>query len=162
MGKFNLKTMNITRLVGVIFLVLALLFGVSGFLNQHPGRVTFSDVVEDFYANISSELFSIATTVLLIDYLNERRESQRRKELLIRELGSASNAITLRAVAELKSEGWLADGSLHAASLVEANLNSAVLNGASLVGAIFERAQLNKVDFREADQIGRASCRERV
>ena len=102
---------NLVRAVGVGLLLLALIVGTVGFFSQYP-RPEFADFVGDFYANISAEFASIALTVLLIDYLNERREDQRRKELLVRELSSTSNAIALRAVAELKAEGWLVDGSL--------------------------------------------------
>ncbi len=122
-----LSKYNLVRLVGVVLLVLALLVGGIGFFTQHP-RAEPSDFIADFYANLSSEFAGIALTILIIDYLNERRDDQRRRAQLIREMGSSNNAIALRAVAELRAEKWLFDGSLRLGSFIEADLANGSLN----------------------------------
>lgn len=68
-----------TRIIGAIVLAASLLIGVLGYINQHNDGVKPNSFVADFYANVATELASIAITVLIIDALNERRETQKLK-----------------------------------------------------------------------------------
>ena len=53
---------------GVILLIVGTVVGVSGFSYLYGGEQIFSKLVEDFYANASSEMISIAITVLIIPF----------------------------------------------------------------------------------------------
>lgn len=128
------------RRLGLLALVLAVALGVLGYRN-----------IEDFLANASTELASIAITVLIIDFLNERRAEHQLKLQLIREMGSTDNAIALRAVKELRAHGWHEDGSLQGVALEKANLKGAELNKADLRGAILELARLSRADLDGAN-----------
>jgi uncharacterized protein YjbI with pentapeptide repeats len=99
-------------------------------------------LIEDFYANVTTDLLSIALTVLVIDAFNQRRETQRLKAQLIREMGSPDNGVALRAVEELRVCGWLENGALRGACLSQANLEGANLDEADLSAASLERANL--------------------
>ena len=153
--KWFYQQWSTVRLVAALALLIAMLIGVSGYINQHSDRYKPDPFVADFYANISSELAGIAITVLIIDALNKRRETQQLKEQLIREMGSPDNGIALRAVNELRSYGWHNDGSLRGANLSKANLRGADLSrsdlkGAYLVKANLKEAYLIEIDLQEA------------
>jgi len=133
--------------VGLFLLVAGVL---AGFLHSYPETWRYADVIKDYYANASTELVSIALTVLLIDALYEYRQNLQLKEQLIREMRSPDNGIALRAVEELRAYNWLFDGSLKGISLRRANLAGCNLKGAVLDGADFTGANLKTASFREA------------
>ncbi|MFH1486658.1 MAG: pentapeptide repeat-containing protein [Chloroflexota bacterium] len=163
--------------VGLRLLVLALLVGVVGFLNQH-GFLYLGEAIghflQDFYANLSTELASIAITVLVIDVYYQHRETEREKRDLILQMGSPDNAFAREAIRKLRVRGWLEDGSLVGAYLDGANLTGAWLGGANLFkadllavnldnayleravlsGAYMTGAKLSKADLNGANLIG--------
>lgn len=150
------------RIAGVALLVLAILVGILGYLNQHGCtylRGTPQRILEYLSANISTELASIAITILVVDALYEHRETEREKKRLILQMGSPDNAFAREAVRALRSRGWLGDGSLKGADLENANLQKAALNeanlqGANLVAANLQGADLWDVHLQEASLAG--------
>lgn len=141
------------RRIGLVALGVAVVFGFLGYRS-----------LQDFLANASTELASIALTVLIIDYLNERRGEQQLKAQLIREMGGRDNGIALRAVEELRAHGWLTDGSLTGVYLIRANLEDADLASANLqkinlTNANLEKAVLGGADL-ERSCLYRANLRE--
>ncbi len=134
------------RRFGVVLLLLSLISGIYGYSihNRNPdGTVNWSwrQFVTEYYANISSELGSVAVTVLIIDYLNDRRQKQEEKLRLIRQMGSTEHGLAMTAVEELKAMGATKDGSL-------ASIN---LEGARLTGVRLGRAKLrnSRMDFAD-------------
>ena len=107
-----------------------------------------------FMDSLAPEAIGILVTVLFINQLNRRSEREQYKRRLIHELGSRVNDVALRAVEELKKEGWLEDGSLHGADLRDANLQGAVLEGANLQGAVLWGANLQGAVLWEANLQG--------
>lgn len=132
-----------TRIVGAVALFASLVIGVLGYINQHGNGTRPNSFIADFYANVATELASISITVLIIDTLNERRETQRLKEQLIREMGSYENGIALRAARELVYYGWHRDGSLRNVNLSGANLQGVDLSRADIQGAYLVKTNLN-------------------
>lgn len=144
------------RRVAVLILIGSLAVGVTGYIQQHPGPLDISLLMQDFYANVSTELMSIAITVLIIDALNYRREKKDERARLIAEMGNRDNGLALRAVEDLRAEGWLFDGTvgpadLWGANLEGANLRECVLHDVSLGRANLIDADLSDADLREAD-----------
>ena len=126
------------RLAGVALLALAFLVGTLGYLNQHGYiylRKTPRRILEFLSANVSTELASIAITILVVDALYEHRETEREKKRLILQMGSPDNAFAREAVRALRSSGWLRDGSLKGAYLFGANLQGAYLGFVNLQDA---------------------------
>lgn len=117
-------------------LVIGLFVGIFGYINQHPGEFIFSQFIEDFYANGSSELISIAFTVLLIDSLNNWRQEEKLRQQFIGELRSDDRSTVLKAIKELKARRWFYDGSLAGEKLTQADISE---------------VQLREVDFQSAD-----------
>ncbi|WP_226873673.1 pentapeptide repeat-containing protein [Microbispora sitophila] len=129
-----------------------LLVGVACLaLEWYPETWPLSDFVGDLYANAATSLLSISATVLLIDRANEQRDRVQLKKRLIWEMGSSDKALAIRAVKEMRDEGWLTDGSLRDADLTGANLERAQLDGASLEGAIFSGSNLKWARLERAD-----------
>ena len=147
-----------TQRVGWVLLALGLISGISGHLSQHGGRFDLHSFVGDFYANVSSELASIAITVLIIDGLNRRRDERsqttRERDQLTRQLGSNVNEVARRAAEELRAHGWLVDGSLQECDLRVANLEEAKLWDADLQGANLQWAKLKKANLNGAGLAG--------
>jgi uncharacterized protein YjbI with pentapeptide repeats len=145
------------RKLGLLLLGLAIINGVTGYFIAHPGETfTFQKLTSDFYSNASTELISIAFTVLIIDWLNHRSLDKYQKRSLILQMGSPDNVLAVEAVRQLCQNGWLIDGSLRGVNLKEANLEGADLEGANLQGAILCRAnlqgaKLSKANLRHAD-----------
>jgi len=161
------------RLFAIVLLLIGLVIGVLGYHSQYG--LDFGELggrlLPDYSANLTTELLSIAVTVLVIDWLNEqraRREAkeregladqeakQRLKQQLIREMGNAPNVFALRAVEELDApwRGWLKDGSLQKAQLPEASLDRANLQGADLQEANLQGAKLRKAKLQGANLQG--------
>ncbi|MBI5955136.1 MAG: pentapeptide repeat-containing protein [Chloroflexi bacterium] len=131
------------RILGLIALFFAFLFALLGF-----------DSVWEFLANMSVELTSIALTILIIDYLNEKRDDKHLKAQLIREMGSGDNGMVQRAYRELEARRWLNE--LQNVNLSKANFQgldiwNANFEGASLYRANFEDAHLVNVNFENAN-----------
>lgn len=135
----------------VVLLVLGFIVIVVGYINQHPEGFNLDTAITDFYANLGTELLSIAVTVLVIDALGAQREANLEKRRLIREMGSTDNGIALRAVREIRAHGYLVDGSLRHADLMRANLQGAKLYSADLRGAALHNANLTRADLLGAD-----------
>lgn len=148
--------MKTIRVVSLVMLALALVGGFLGFQQAYPGTFNFGTFITAFYTQLSSELAGIAITVLLIDYLHERREEHRLRQQLIHELGSRNNDIADKAVYELRARGWLMDGTLenvdlHNADLTGANLANANLCHANLLNVKLVDAELQNANLSEAD-----------
>jgi uncharacterized protein YjbI with pentapeptide repeats len=106
--------------------------------------------INAFYPNIVTEALSIALAVIVIDALYDRRETQRQKSRLIHEMGCPDNGIALRAVKDLRTEGWLFDKTLEGADLLKANLEGADLRGVNLRHARLIDANLRGANLEEA------------
>lgn len=144
--------------VGLVLLTLALISGVLGYIIKHPEGFTLEQFIGDFYANVSTELTSIAITVLIIDTLNRRREQRlgesKEREQFTRQLGSSINEVAKRAAEELRARGWLTDGSLQECDLRIANLEEAKLWKADLQGVNLQWAKLKKANLNGSILVG--------
>lgn len=80
----------------------------------------------------------------------ESPEIRALKDQLLRQLRVPDYQIALRALEELRSHGWLRDGTLREASLEGVNLQKADLSGANLQGANLFAANLQDAYLREA------------
>ena len=144
-----------------------------GHVHQHGW--TWNGLIADLYANVGSELIGMAFVILLIDRFAARREDERLRRQLVRELGSTDRGLTARAVIELDAQGWLYDGTLEGiqlsganlrgarleranlqttvlagADLTHANLSGALMAGANLADTVLERANLEMADLSGA------------
>jgi hypothetical protein len=128
------------------------LFGVIVSVVGHFYRAGFaSGMVQAFYTNISTECISIAMTVILIDWLYERRDRQREKERLVREMRNRDNALAIHAVEELRANEWLEDRLLAGKHLWDANLEGANLVGVKMYRVYLNRANLQGANLDKAD-----------
>jgi len=149
------------RNILIAFGIVALLVLVSVYL--------FTGTLQGFWVNVATEIIGIALTIVFIDYYYRQREEKELKERLIREMGSSDNADALKAVGELRSHGWLQDGSLAGKNFVYANLDNANLilanfencffgsasfRNAILHSANLKNAHLHNTDFRSASLFG--------
>lgn len=152
--QFSLENWLTAQRVAWVLLILALVSGALGYIQQHPGAFDLGAFVGDFYANISAEFASIAITVLIIDGLNRRREERTALEQdrtqLMRQLGSNVNEVARRSAEELRARGWLTDGTLQGTDLRVANLDDAKLWDADLQGVNLQWAKLKKVNLNGA------------
>jgi DNA-binding XRE family transcriptional regulator len=125
-----------------------------GYLNQNGHLYlgeALGNLLGDFYANASTELVSIAITVLIIDALVQRRETEREKRDLILQMGSPDNAFAREAVRKLRVRGWLEDGSLQGADLRKADLRGANLLAADMMRALLYDAKLSRAVLMDAN-----------
>ncbi len=156
-GRRFIRWWTALRVVGVALLILAFLVGALGYLNER-GLLYLTDTAQQILtylsANVSTELASIAITILFVDALYEHRETEREKKRLILQMGSPDNAFAREAVRALRSRGWLGDGSLKKADLYRANLKEAHLWGANLEEAKLTGANLQKARLTGADLQG--------
>ena len=143
-------TFNSIQTFGIVLMLLAGVVAVVGYLNQHT-VVSISNILSDFYANVSSELISIVITVLVLDAMNARRQDRQELTRLKALLGSNESVVTKIAVAELSAKGWLKDGKLSEAVLWNANLSGANLQSANLEGARLFEANLDGADLFKAN-----------
>lgn len=145
--------------IGVAIMLLGVAVVIAGHVNRYGWR--WAGLVDDLYANVGAELVGMAFVILLIDRLAGRREDERLRRQLVRELASTDRGLTARAVLELEAKGWLHDGTLAGAQLSGANLagvrleraamSKAVLAGADLTNANMSGADLAGCNFADAD-----------
>lgn len=144
MRKVNLDP---PRILAFILFLVGVAILVFGYQFMHPDGFTWKTFASDLYANVGIDFVSIGITVLGIDVLNQRREARLEKKRLIREMSSRDNGIALRAVNELRENGFLSDGSLCSAWFDGANLKDAQLYSSDLQGASFHYASLEYAEL---------------
>ncbi|MEL6404973.1 MAG: pentapeptide repeat-containing protein [Chloroflexota bacterium] len=131
--------------------IIAVLVAIVGYINQHGWLLNATNVLGDFYANVSSELLSIIVTVLVLERLNARRQDEQEKRRLIALLGSNERAVTGIAIAELEARGWLEDGSLQGITLLHANLQNVDLKYVDLSNASMGHSNFSSSNLRAAN-----------
>ncbi len=151
------KSFTIERF-GATLAFLALIVAIAGYINQHGLLVNLTNILGDFYANVSSELISIVITVLVLDRLNARRQNVQELARLKALMGSNEVTVTKIAIAELRAKGWISDGSLKDANLFGANLSGADLMRANLTNVVLWHSNLSNADLYDAN-LSRAKCR---
>ncbi len=130
-----------------------LLIGLGALL----GGQLFLEKSFDYKLSLCTNALAIAFGILVLDQRAQKREEERLKQQLIREMSSRDNGIALRALEEFKAHAdWLVDGSLHKVRLTNANLEGAKmanldLEGAILFNANLKSANLNGVRLRGAN-----------
>lgn len=106
---------------------------------------TILNTTEGYNTNIYTEIISIAVTVLILDYLQERRDNRNRikdlQEQLVRDAGSPVNDIARNAIHNLRKRGWL--GGDYSFELMK----SAVPTDSVLVGKNLGLANLKRVNL---------------
>lgn len=143
--------MNTTRLIGIILLMFTLLGAMIGYMQSYPITVSFWQFLTRFFIDLSPQLATIIVTVLVLDFLNERREQKRMRWQLIHEMASQDNHVARRAAFELSERGWLMDGHLENVDLRYANLTGANLANANFCHANLQHAQLANAELQNAD-----------
>ncbi len=146
------------RKLGFGLLILAAVVILVGSLGQHPGLDPFTFIkktFDDFYANVGTELASIAITVLIIDRMHRLRDDENERAALILQMGSPDHAFAIEAVRMLAAQNWLKNGTLANAHLVHAdlegvNLQDVALSGARLALANLRHAKLTRADLSHA------------
>ena len=145
---------------GVGLVLLGVMIGVGLFSGDAP-------LLRDAYiTNLYTEGISVLLTIVVLNYLAERRDTSRReletKEQLLRDAASTVNATARSAVDQTRKRDWHTGESalLRHIDLREANLENTDLRGFDLSGTDFRRAnlsyarmrytQLKDCDFRRA------------
>ncbi len=143
-------------IIGVLLVLASIGLAIAGYQRLH-GDFDLLTVLNDFYANISAEMGSIAVTVLIVDGLNRRRDERNRikelQEQLIRDAGSSVNTTARSALDEMRKRGWLGrrghDDTL--ALLHNADLSQASLERVDLAYVDLSGTNLSQVNLRDAD-----------
>jgi hypothetical protein len=125
-----------------------------------------------YLTNVFTEAMSVVLTILVLDRINQWRDTENLKKRLVRETGSLSNTVAIGALEWLRAENWLSGengllqkamlwganlqnadlemANLNAANLRDAKLQDAILIQAQLQGAILRRAMLNNAKMNDA------------
>lgn len=150
----RLKRIEPVRRLGLVLLIASAVVILIGASDAHRGE-SLARLLEhtfvDLYANIGTELASIAITVLIIDRLYKRRAMEERKHALVLQMGSPDHAFAIEAVRILTARGWLDGGLLKGVHLTLANLEGVHLLNVNLQEAHLELANLRKARFTGAD-----------
>lgn len=148
--------------------VVLILIGIAG-LSAIFSALMRGGLDNNWWADVSqglvTEMAGAIATFWLINLIFEGRRQREqkseaiaeRKAALIRQMGSRINEEAIRAVEELRAQGWLEDGSLRGANLYGSNLQGADLHRANLQRVDLGRANLKNVGLSEAN-LQNASC----
>jgi uncharacterized protein YjbI with pentapeptide repeats len=148
----SLDSRTQTRLVLIGVLVVAVILGfVSAYEEGHFDWRSIG-------GNLSTEMIGGVITYIIIDrVIGSRREQDAKREAqeehkreLIEKLGSRINAESIRAAEELRSHGWIEDGSLAEAMLANADLQMADFEDADLRGVNLKNANLLGATLKNA------------
>lgn len=139
------------RIAGGIGLVL---FGVMIGAGMFSGN---APIIRDSYlTNLYTEGMSVLLTIVVLNYLAERRDTMRRemeiKEQLLRDAASTVNATARSSVDQTRKRDWHTgeNALLRRADLREANLENTDLREFDLSGVDFRRANLSYARMRYA------------
>lgn len=132
--------------------------------------VTVNSVGGQYWAtllkSIGPELGGIVIGIVVIDWLNERRQEQQLKAQLIRQMGSYYADVAVTAANELRHLGWgfsndrslvralLERANLEKANLAEINLEMAFLQGVNLENAFMANANLETARLKNSNLKG--------
>ncbi|HMR99635.1 MAG TPA: pentapeptide repeat-containing protein [Anaerolineales bacterium] len=148
----EIRTLLISsRRVAQVLLLFGVAVGFAGYFVSHPNDNNVFSVINQFYANISTELISIGITVLWIDGLNKLHNEYEKMDDYVFQMSSPDNGLAREALRNLRRKGWLINGLLNAANLRYANLESASLSGANLRMVNLSYANLKKVKFTDTN-----------
>lgn len=133
------------RIAAIILLV-----GLAGF---RDGIIPYIPVWTDIYLGMRTEMIGIGITALIITNASEFASMRAEKKRVILQMGSPDNAFALEAVRQLRSRGWIEDGSLRSASFLAAKLNDAFLHNADLSFADLSHTELRNVNLNGANLV---------
>jgi len=129
---------------GLVIIILATLLFFKG-------QAQSENLFEDFYANIVTELGSIAITVLILDQLNRRRDRHEKMDEFQKKSCSQNHTVATNAIEELRYYGYFTgkklvykklNGNLQGVDLQYADLSGALLDGGTFDEANLRRAKL--------------------
>lgn len=125
------------------------------------GHFDLRQAFVDYYANLSTELLSIALTLSVISSLSRRRDrklrdEERDKAMLIKRLPTASPEDRREIAKKLRADDWLVDGTLNnlnlsGADLCEMDLTYADMEGINLANSALKNSSLSGADMRGAN-----------
>lgn len=138
--------------VGLVCAFAGLFVFVGGY--NYPRGWWLKEFVFEVYPNSGADLVGASIVILLVDRFARLREDEERRRQLIRECASSDHSVASRALLELGTRGWLAEGALVEAHLVGANLSGAQLSAVDLAGADLVGANLEGADLSRASLIG--------
>jgi uncharacterized protein YjbI with pentapeptide repeats len=104
-----------------------------------------------YIVNLFTTFLGTLAAVLIIDFLNRRRELCQLKAQLIRDAGSAANDFAKNAIHQLWKQEWLREST---GLLRGANLSYANLEGVDFFHANLQGADLSVANLSEANLIG--------
>lgn len=114
--------------------------------------------LREYAINFGPEAAGIALTVLILDFLNERRSEHhieaQLKEQLVQESKSRNNFTAINAIEKLRVYGWLEDGTLSGVNFFGANLQDINFWQADLSQSNFRSVNLSNSSLRFADLSG--------
>lgn len=138
------------RLILGLFII-SITLSVFGYVTLH-GRFELTAILNDFYANISTEFVSIVITVLFVDRLSRERERERDlRNSFMDAITKGSEESIRHAIHEMGKKGWLRNESLVGLRLRQVDLRDANLRGANLQGADLRGANLAGANLNGAN-----------
>lgn len=131
-----------------------------------------ADGLQEVLLNLGTELIGAVVIFLLVDQLiggferleSEQKQAEQHKKSLLLDLRSMDQPTASRALEELRSLGWLEDGTLElsdmsgvrlaGSDLVAADLTRVILRNADLEGASLQLANLQDADLTNCNLAG--------
>lgn len=155
------------RKIGFLLLGLSFLIFEVGLFRYYQSQISWTDLIkklmDDYYANVSTDFFGTALTILIIDAIYERRDQESEKRDLALQMGSPDNAFAREAVRRLKIRGWLnevlrrvdfSNANLDGVDLSGTDLSDMNMNGGIFTNSRLVRTKLNYSNLRGADLQG--------
>ncbi|MBC8170377.1 MAG: pentapeptide repeat-containing protein [Anaerolineae bacterium] len=138
---------NFLRENAWVYLVIGIMIGMLipelfRYIDEDPG---------EFLQNLIPEALGLGFTLLILDRLNERRESRQVREQLLRQLHSYYNPVAMQALEEMRVLGYLSDGSLHNQDFRGADWRDANLYQTDLTGCDLRNTKIQKADLVDAN-----------
>jgi hypothetical protein len=134
---------RLNLLIAVACGLIAFLGLILSWRRSRHNHVSFRHWGAEVLIDLAPELLSVALITLVVAILVAPAEESEQREELLRLMRSRDNFTALRALEELRTEGWLTAESLRGINLSGANLSNADLRGLDFEGANFASAILN-------------------
>jgi len=141
----HLRNIDRATVFAIFLLLLAIISSVRGYNFLH-GEFDLNKIATDFYANVSSELGSIAITVLVIDQLNRRRDAKEQQKRDQWQSEEQRKRDQLQAISELEQAKTPEDRQ----PIINRMTRGDLFKGIKLTRLNLEKAQLDYVNLEEA------------
>ena len=139
--------------LGLALLILASGVALVGYLYENAMILDLGKLIKTLWSNVSTEMGSLAITILVIERMYHRNALQQKKREYLHQMSSPNNGIAVEGARLLAANGWGIEGdkTIEGAFMDFANLRGAKLHGLNLTACAFFKSDISQADLSHSN-----------